>query len=574
MNSHAHPLRASLLALAALGLAACSDDGSRQQGIEVSLTATPVGTAHAHDDEAAKHSEESYVTFRRADGTRIDLQLGLLNLVPVELVACEATVSARLLDLGARLNPIATAQAHAGHEGEAPEGFVSVVGGDASDLGSLVAMPGEYCALVVELQPGGVEAGKHGDSLDTSMSGAAVNVAPCYYPGTVGLSDADALAATAHSCIQAKYSGEARRVTLNFAKPLTLDGSHRQASLDLVVRYEDWFEGVDFTKLASDAAQQAKVADNVAASLHVVGEDEQLVNLAFALEVNGHEAVCGQAYSGLGSTAQPLRVEGFRYYASDFALENASGSVPVRLAAKANGTVYQGAAHNVALLGHAQGCDAPQPLRNLSLSGSAPAGEYDRLCFDLGVPFDLNHSDVSTAPSPLNVTALDWSWLFGRIFLRFDALVAGEGDGGGMEMKQALRYIGKHGDEDHGGEAEAPVEGEFTQNFFVHLGSTGCSNGASDFGAPPAEECTYPNRPRICLDYASIAEGHPIVADIAPVISELDITYNTPDTAPGCMAFPGDPECATVIPKFNLDFALAPDQLIPRQDQALFKVGE
>jgi uncharacterized repeat protein (TIGR04052 family) len=280
--------------------------------------------------------------------------------------------------------------------------------------------------------------------------------------------------------------------------------------------------------------------------MQAVSDEEQLVNLAFAIEVGGEEATCGTIYEGLGSTAQPLRLEGFRFYASDFELVNASTTVSVVLATKPNATVYQDDAHGVALLGHAQGCDNTTPLRNLALTGTAPAGDYDQLCFTLGVPSVLNHTDVATAPSPLNVTALSWGWLYGRQFLRVDTLV-------------------QNPDSD---------SEDFSQNFFVHLGSTGCSNGSDSFDATPDSECVYPNRPRICLNYDEIAEGHRIVADIAPVIAEADITYNTPDTAPGCMSFPGDPECTTILPRLGLDFALAPDNLIPRQEQTLFSVGE
>ncbi|WP_341916799.1 MbnP family copper-binding protein [Hydrocarboniphaga effusa] len=574
-------LRAGAIAcFAVLGLNACSDTGEREEGISIAVKATPLATAHTHGHDAAdaaiaKHSEAAYATFRRSDGVRIDLQLGLLNLVPIELEACPSSAAARLLQVARQLSPIASAQAHAGHDGEAPEGAISVTQGEDTDLGTLIAAPGRYCALIVELQPGAAakNIAKHGDELDASLAGASINVAPCYYPATVGLSDAEANAATAHACTQAKYTGEARRVRLPLMTPITLGADQRAADLTIAVRFEEWFEGVDFATLSGSATQQARVADNVAASLQLVSNAENLVNLAFKIEVGGQEAKCGGIYHGLGSTSQALSMQGFRFYASEFALENAAGSVPVTLATKPNGTVYQGADAGVVLLGHAQGCDSTVPVRNLALTGTAPAGEYERLCFTLGVPFELNHSDVATAPTPLNVTGLGWNWLYGRMFLRFDSLVAGGGDGG-AHMEMATASVGsKHGEGGHEPEAEAETP-ELTQNFFVHLGSTGCNNGASEFGAAPDSECVYPNRSRICLSYPQIAAGHPIVADIAPVISELDITVNTADTAPGCMSFPGDPECTTIIPKLGLDFALSPDNLIPRREQALFTVGE
>lgn len=527
-------IRHTLAALtAALTLAACGG-GSSEPGIEISLRAQAQGTPQAGDGIAAAAGPRT--VFRRADGMKIELELGLLNLVPVELRRCETLDAAALLRA---LDPLGNAWAHGGHTGSAPAGALSITETGEVDLGTLSAEPGRYCALVVELQPGTGVPAKHGGALDTDMSGTVLNVAPCYYEGSQNLSDAEAAAFTSHRCLQAKVKTAARRVVLPLATPVTLDDERRALALSVVTRHEEWFDGIDFTALAGSAAEQARLLDNVAASLYAVTEAEQNVALAFKLAVNGQEAVCGRDYGGLGNTGANLRMEGMRFYISNLRLKNASTEVPVTLDEPANGTVLQDGDAQVALLGHTQGCDAPQGLRQLMLGGRAPAGAYDELCFDLGVPFEQAHLDVSTAPSPLDATGMYWSWLSGRIFFRFDAVADAAGT---------------------------------PRNFFVHLGSTGCSNGStSDPNAPPAQACVNPNRPRICLDYTRIAQGQAIVADIAPLISELDVTQNTPQTAPGCMSAPGDPECATIIPKFGLDFA-TPGAVVPRRPQALFSV--
>ena len=528
----------AVLALSlSLGLSACSS-GEREEGITVELSAVPLSTAHHHDDATeVKHSGEEYATFRRSDGMRIDLEEGLLNLVPLELVECQ-TITAQLQRWMAALSPISAAYAHGDGGGEAPEAVASVVEGEATDLGTLTAAPGQYCGVVLALQPG-----SSGD-----LEAAIAHAGPCYYPGTQSLSDEQAEAAGAHECIEVTVPAPTRQIRLNFTSPVTLDSDHRHLALTIAMRYEEWFDGLDMSILANDSTQQSAFIDNVAASMQVLTEDEQLVNVAFKLQVNGEEAVCNQVYEGLGNTAQPMRMAGFRYYLSDVSLENDSGSEYVTLATKPNAMVYEDATHNVALMGHAQGCDSTVPVRNFSLAGQVKSGAYDRMCFSLGVPFELNHSDVATAPTPLNVTALSWSWLSGRIFLRFDGLVPQSG----------VAYDGD--------------TSTLNQNFFVHLGSTGCSNGSSDFGSPPDEACAYPNRPRICLAYGELEQGHAVVADIAPVVAEMDVTVNTPDTAPGCMSFPGDPECSTIVPRLGLDFALNPPALIPAQDQMLLTV--
>ena len=267
MNFKHIPLAALLLLL----LGACDSTGSRSDGIEVAIKALPIGAAHDHDDghharqATAKHSSDSYVTFRRGDGMKIDLQLGLVNLVPVELQRCDS-LAARLRRGLAPLSPLASAYAHAGHDGEAPEAAISVVEGQETSLGTLIAGAGRYCGLVVELRPG-TAAAKHGGGLDTTLDGVAVNVAPCYYPTTVGMSDEEAAAVTAHSCIQAKAQRATRRLTLPFADAVVLDAANMDLNVTVATHYEEWFEDIDFAALKDDAAQQARLADNVVASL-------------------------------------------------------------------------------------------------------------------------------------------------------------------------------------------------------------------------------------------------------------------------------------------------------------------
>lgn len=529
-----HAFAAGLtVAASALMLQACSD-GTSEPGIEAHIKAEPMS--------AGAHADGPTISFRRSDGMRIDLQLGLVNLVPVELAPC-ANTAARLKTLTDALNPIGTATAHGDSGGEAPAGAIdaAAAAGTEFDLGSLLARPGTYCGLVVELQPGtdsGHDA-KHGGTLDTSLDGVAVNVAPCYYPGTVGLSDQDAAAVTAHACIQAKAAPLAKTVTLPFAAPVTLDGRHRMLTLSVAARYEEWFDGIDMTRLATDSTEQDRLAGNIAAALHVRTGEEQNVRLAFDIRVNGSQAMCGGVYDGVGSGAQQdYELRDFRFYVSDLHLHGSDGTVPLRLAARADGTVYQDASHGVALLGLVQGCDAPTTVRVLDIAGTAASGDYDELCFSLGLPFALNHLDAATAPSPLSSTAMAWSWLSGRKFVRVDGI--GDADGA-------------------------------RRNFFVHLGSTGCTNGSGTSSAPPDGVCGQPNLAEVCLDYATIKGGARIVADIAPVLAEVDITTNTDGTAPGCMSGGSDPECVTVLPRFGLDF-LYNGELLPRQAQQFFAV--
>ncbi|MDD3763825.1 MAG: metallo-mystery pair system four-Cys motif protein [Nevskiales bacterium] len=516
-------------------LGACSGGGSRSAGFEADIKAITTA-AQAESPTAAIDTTK---TFRRADGMRIELELGLLNLAPVELVPCTTTASAIGSVLRA-LNPIGVAVAHSDHIGTPPAGPVNAAeaNGNVFDLGSIVAEPGRYCGLTVELTPEAATAAKHGD-LDTDLSGHAINVAPCYYPNTAGLSDADAAAATEHHCVQTRALTSFRHFTLPFAEPVELDDTHRHLDLTVVSRYEEWFDGIDMDALESDAVEQGRLIDNIVAAMHVLTGNEQNIALAFDIEVGGDQAMCNAVYQGIGTGAQQdYELSDFRFYVSDLRLQGNDGSTPISLATRANGTAYQDAAHNVALLGLAQGCGAPEVIRNLSVAGRAKQGDYDTLCFTLGVPFELNHQEVATAQTPLNVTAMAWSWLSGHKFLRVD----GVGDADGVR-----------------------------QNFFLHLGSTGCTNGSAANGAPPDGPCGSPNLAEICVDFNAIRNGSHIVADIAPVLADVDIASNTPDTAAGCMSGNSDPECVPILPKLGLDFQYG-GNTIPRQDQQLFTV--
>ncbi|HKY89601.1 MAG TPA: hypothetical protein VJM11_01125 [Nevskiaceae bacterium] len=253
-------IRMVVLVAAATTIAACGS-GSSRDGLQAHVSVVPQGSA---SEAKAEHTIKS---FRRGDGLRIDLQLGLVNVAPIALEPCGADV-ARWLD---RLNPLGAAVAHGGDD-ELPASLVDVMheDGEAFELGSIGAEPGTYCGLVIALQPGDAEELKHGGELDESMAGALVNVAPCYYPGTEGLSDEDAAAAHDHHCVQAKLLGEERTVTLPLPAPVTLDADRRDVALTVVARYEAWFEDLDMELLPTDAAQQSKLGDNVAAAMEVI----------------------------------------------------------------------------------------------------------------------------------------------------------------------------------------------------------------------------------------------------------------------------------------------------------------
>lgn len=258
---------ASVAVLATCGVLAGCSSGSEQEGVTVTLSAVAKGTAEPHlDDPAgAKQGGSEIKTFRRGDGMRIDLDAGLLSLVPVALQRCDGS-SASLGDRLDALSPLAAAWAHGGG-GETPAGAINVVKEDGTvfDLGSLLPAPGEYCGVQVERVPG----------VDETFGGYSVVVGPCYYPGTVGLGDVEADAVEDHSCVEVQAGTEVRSFTLPFTWPVTLDAANRELSLTVVVRYEEWFDGIDMVTLVSDPAQQQRLLDNIAETMHVLTDAEQ-----------------------------------------------------------------------------------------------------------------------------------------------------------------------------------------------------------------------------------------------------------------------------------------------------------
>ncbi|WP_273690407.1 MbnP family copper-binding protein [Ketogulonicigenium vulgare] len=270
---------------------------------------------------------------------------------------------------------------------------------------------------------------------------------------------------------------------------------------------------------------------------------EQPVTLNFVAEIGGAAFDCSQSYDHLGATHAQMNVTDFRLFVQDAALIRADGSQqPITLTA--NDWQHE----NVTLLdfengaGHCAGTgNAPM---NTVISGEVPEGDYIGVSLTLGVPFALNHIDPTLASAPLNTTGMFWTWQNGFRFLRIDFAPAG-----GTPMA----HEGHGGHSDHGN----------ASGWYLHLGSTQCA-AASQTEAPSA--CVFPNRTT-----ASFTSFDPatqvIVVDPAPVLRDADVTVNAPDTSPGCMSFPGDADCDSVIPKLGLAYGAH-----PAEAQQLFSI--
>lgn len=254
----------------------------------------------------------------------------------------------------------------------------------------------------------------------------------------------------------------------------------------------------------------------LALGLNVNAQAEQPVTIKFQAMVGDQEFHCDGSYK-LGASNAPVQVSDFRFYVSDVALLNHHGeAIPVTLEQDQRWQ-YQ----NVALLDFedkAAGCGNGTVETRDHVTGTVAEGDYAGLQFTLGVPFELNHEDATIAPSPLNLTSLFWNWRGGYKFARIDI------------------------DNPPG----AAVEG-----FAIHLGSTGCK--AEQKTQRPSGTCKNPNTVTVTFtDFDPTQDV--VIADLAKLVVNSDVTSNTPETRSGCMSFPGDKDCPAVMRQFGLNY--------------------
>lgn len=249
------------------------------------------------------------------------------------------------------------------------------------------------------------------------------------------------------------------------------------------------------------------------------GTDQQAVTIAFEARVGDVLFDCAETYSGLGSSGVDAQFHEFRAYVHDVRLiDEAGNQVPVAL--EQDG-VWQH--ENLVLLDFEDDtgtCTNGTSQTNAVVRGTVPAGrQYEGVVFKLGVPESLNHTNVATSPSPLNLAAMGWSWTMGRKFVRMD-----------VTMPLPDGQVGPPG------------------RFPFHLGSTLCT------GNPAADEpvtCQRENRPEITLDGFD-PDRAKIVIDYAALVADVALDADQGEDA-GCISDPDDPECADLFAKLGLD---------------------
>ena len=254
----------------------------------------------------------------------------------------------------------------------------------------------------------------------------------------------------------------------------------------------------------------------------------QPVELRFLAEVNGQAFECGQSYKNIGTTRSTMTPNDFRMFVSQVQLMTAEGkTVPVQLV-QDNTWQLEG----IALLDFENGqgpCRNGTPPMNTVVRGTAPAGQYTGVKFTVGIPFERNHGDPTVAPAPLSSTAMFWTWQGGYKFLKFDTATSGR------PIQSAKPTA------DGGGNASG---------FSVHLGSTMCAS-PSRTQAPTA--CQNPNRIEVSFADFDVKKNQ-VVVDMGRVLAGTNVDVNAPKTSPGCMSFPKDPDCPSIMNTMGLPY--------------------
>ncbi|MGG6297287.1 MbnP family copper-binding protein [Leptolyngbya sp. AN02str] len=275
----------------------------------------------------------------------------------------------------------------------------------------------------------------------------------------------------------------------------------------------------------------------------------QPVTLQFQARVGDQPFRCNQSYM-LGTPASSVTPLDFRFYVSDVALIDVNGNT-VPLTLEQDGRWQY---ENVALLDFEDksgGCTNGTVAMNDRIVGTVPSGNYTGLQFTVGVPFELNHADSTLAASPLNLTSLWWNWQSGYKFMRIDLStthLTGMLSNSAPKHERQPQHQSEHGSSGH--EQTHEGDGENSQAFFIHLGSTGCESAA---GAQRPSSCSNPNRSTITLTEFD-PNQNVIVADLAALVAETNLRTNQPNTAPGCMSDPSDRDCTGLMHALGLAF--------------------
>jgi uncharacterized repeat protein (TIGR04052 family) len=233
-------------------------------------------------------------------------------------------------------------------------------------------------------------------------------------------------------------------------------------------------------------------------------------SLRFEAVVGGDPFTCAEPLGAIGSAGTTAYPRDLRFYVHAVEAWVDGEAVPLTL----EENPYQ--RDGVALVDLEDGsgtCETNSPETHAAVTFDGVAGA-DGVRFVLGVPPELNHLDSATAPPPLNVPKLWWSWAMGYKYMVLD------------------------------------VRTDTREEVLFHVGATGCDEA----GGPTTFTCRADNLLTVDLPTFDL-DADVVRFDVAALLQGLDLTAAPAgDTIPGCMSFPDDPECVPVFEALGLPY--------------------
>lgn len=264
------------------------------------------------------------------------------------------------------------------------------------------------------------------------------------------------------------------------------------------------------------------------------GAAKQKVSIQFTASVGAKAFDCKGIYENIGANHDTVKAQDLRYFVSEVELVKKDGTaVPVEL--EQDG-VWQ--YKNLALMDFEDGtggCSNGNAGMHKEVTGEIAAGEYTGLRFTLGVPFELNHLDATTAPSPLNMTAMFWNWQSGYKFMRAEVAPVGN------PQKDAAKPAN----------GKPAMDKPWTYGFPMHLGSTGCASASRT--TAPEKECEHPNR--VVISFESFnASTDAVNFDLAKLLADASLSVSPTNPRPSCMSGLTQDNCVPVMRALGLPF--------------------
>jgi len=240
---------------------------------------------------------------------------------------------------------------------------------------------------------------------------------------------------------------------------------------------------------------------------NAVDADQPPLSLRFQPLVAGTPAQCG---APVKTPTASIQLTDLRFYVHDVRFVHSDGT-ETTAALIADGRWQT---ESLALMDLEDGtgaCENGSREMHDTLVLSGPNASTVGIRFRIGVPFELNHDNPATNPSPLNVTAMSWGWMGGHKFMRLEAEVDGF-------------------------------------SHLLHLASTGCEGTIGNIS-----RCDRGNRPEIEVNWGT-ERPHSLAISIDTLLGlSTEGASASAATDWSCMSTRRDPACLSPFRALGLD---------------------